>query len=117
MSPRVDVELDIFSGMPNPTWTLTNDEAESFVKQLSALPQTSAREVTGNLGYRGFIVSMTEGTDERVIRVQNGAVHVCKGKTTVYADDTGRKLERWLLDTGKAHLNDELFHLVEREFR
>ena len=30
-----EVELDIFSGMPNPTWILTNAEADSFVKQLA----------------------------------------------------------------------------------
>ena len=56
MPAHCEVELDIFSGMPNPTWTLTNAEADNFVKQLAALPRTSARELSGNLGYRGFIV-------------------------------------------------------------
>ena len=39
MPVHVEVELDIFSGMPNPTWVLTNAEADSFVKQLAAVSQ------------------------------------------------------------------------------
>ena len=38
MPARVEVELDIFSGMPNPTWVLTDAEADSFLKQLAAAP-------------------------------------------------------------------------------
>ena len=58
MPARVEVELDIFSGMPNPTWVLTDAEADSFVKQLAAAPPGPATELSGNLGYRGFIVQV-----------------------------------------------------------
>src|SRR5439155_13612911 len=36
MAARCEVELDIFSGMPNPTWPMTDAEADSFVKQVTA---------------------------------------------------------------------------------
>jgi hypothetical protein len=117
MPPRVEVELDIFSGMPNPAWVLTDAEADSFVRKLAALSQASATELSGNLGYRGFIVQVTEGANSSLIRIQNGKVHISKGATNLYAYDKDRELERWLLNTGKPHLKNELFEIAEREFR
>ena len=117
MPARVEVELDIFSGMPNPTWVLTNAEADSFVKQLTAGSPTSATELSANLGYRGFIVQVTEAAHTQLIRIQTGTVHITKGATIVYRRDKDRELERWLLNTGKPHLNNELFQIAEHEFR
>jgi hypothetical protein len=117
MSARCEVELDIFSGMPNPTWILTNAEADSFVKQLDALSPTSARELSGNLGYRGFIVQCTQGADTQWIRIQTGTVHILRGTKEIYVSDKDRRLERWLLNLGKPHLKPEFFQIAEREFR
>jgi len=117
MAARCEVELDIFSGMPNPTWQLTDAEADRFVKQVTALPQAPARELAGNLGYRGFIVQCTQGAAPRMVRIQTGTVHVVEGGTTAYARDETRRLERWLLDTGKPHLRPEIFQIADREFR
>lgn len=115
MPARCEVELDIFSGMPNPTWILTDAEAESFLKQLPALPPTSAGELSGNLGYRGFIVQCTQGNATQLIHIQKGIVHISEGATNVFADDEARRLERWLLNTGRPHLKDDIFQIVERE--
>jgi hypothetical protein len=117
MPARVEVEFDIYSGMPNPTWLLTDAEADSFVKRLAAAPRTSATELSGNLGYRGFIVQVTQGADTQLVRIQTGAVHMMQGATTVYGNDVDRALERWLLDTGKPHLKKELFEIAERALR
>jgi hypothetical protein len=117
MPVRVEVELNIFSGMPNPEWVLTNVEADSFVKQLTALPRISAKKLSGNLGYRGLIVHVTQGADMQLIHIQNATVHISKDTMNVYAYDEGRKVERWLLNTGKPYLKNDLFQVVEREFR
>jgi len=117
MPARCEVELDIFSGMPNPTWILTDAETDSFVKQLAALPQTSARELSGNLGYRGFIVECAQGGNTQLIRVQKGTVQISEGATNVYASDKDRRLERWLLNTGKPHLDNELFQMAEQDVK
>jgi hypothetical protein len=117
MPARCEVEFDIFSGMPNPTWILTDAEADSFMKQLAALPRTSAKELSGNLGYRGFIVQCTQGANTQLIHIQNGIVYISKGVTNVYACDEDRGLERWLLNTGGPHLKNELFQIAERELR
>ena len=117
MPAHCEVELDIFSGMPNPTWILRNGDTDSFLKQFAALPQTSATELSGNLGYRGFIVQCTQGANTQFIRIQNGTVQISEGVTNVYAYDENRELERWLLNTGRPHLKNELFQIAERELR
>src|SRR6187200_142524 len=119
MAVGVKVELDIFSGMPNPTWVLPEAEADSFMKRLAGLAAvsgTSAGKLSGNLGYRGFIVRVTEGARTQLIRIQNGAVHISNG-ATIHASDKDRELERWLLNTGRPHLKSEILEAVEREFQ
>ncbi len=117
MPAHIKVELDIFSGMPNPTWVLTNAEADSFMKMLEAMSRTSATELSGNLGYRGFIVQVTQGSDTQLVYIQTGIVHISTGATNVYVNDKDRELERWLLNTGRPYLENELLQMVEREFK
>jgi hypothetical protein len=117
MAVHCEVELDIFSGVPNPTWSLPDVEADSFMKRLAALPRTAPRQVAGKLGYRGFIVQCRQGTDAWLVRLQNGIVHISQGVTNTYADDEQRLLERWLLITGKPYLKAELFQIAESELR
>lgn len=115
MPSSCEVELDIFSGMPNPTWILTDEEKDNFVKRLAALERSSISELSGKLGYRGFIVQCMQGENAQLIRVQNGTVQISENATEVYASDKNRELERWLLNTGKPHIDDELFQIAERE--
>jgi hypothetical protein len=118
MQARVEVELDIFSGAPNPRWVLSSAEAYIFVKRLAALTRISARKPPGAaLGYRGLIIQVTQWGDTQLIRIQNGSVHFSNGATNVYSHDKDRDLERWLLGTGKPHLEDELFQAAERELQ
>lgn len=116
MPVRCKVELDIFSGEPNPTWALTDADADSFVKQLAALQRTAPRQLSAKLGYRGFIIQCTQGTGAWSVRLQNGVAHISQG-AAAYADDEQRRLERWLLNTGSPYLKPDLFEFVERELR
>ena len=115
MPASVEVELDIFSGMPNPRWTLTRAEADHLVERLAALPRAPARSWQGNLGYRGFVVQLAQGPDAQSARIQAGTAHIASPGTSVYAHDAHRELERWLLDTGRPHLKDEVFQAAARE--
>ena len=117
MPARVEIELDIFSGMPNPTWVLADADADRFMKQLAAAPPGPATELSGNLGYRGFIIQVAQGADSQLIHIQAGTIHLSKGAAKAYARDGNRELERWLLGTGKPHLKDEIFQTVQREIR
>jgi hypothetical protein len=116
MPVRCDVELDIFSGEPNPVWAMTDAEADSFARQLAALPSTASRQLSGRLGYRGFIVHCTEGGAAWSVRLQNGVAHIARGAST-WAEDGQRRLERWLLGTGKPHLKPDLYAFAEKELR
>jgi hypothetical protein len=117
MPAKVEVELDIFSGMPNPTWVLTDADTDIFMKQLAAAPPGPSTNLSGNLGYRGFIVQVTQAPDTQLIHIQAGAIHISKGPSKMYARDGNRELERWLLATGKPHLKNEIFQTVQREIR
>jgi hypothetical protein len=116
MSAKVKVELDIFSGNPNPTWVLSDADGVLFLKRLAMLPKASAKELSTNLGYRGFIVEVTNGTEKSLVRIQNGTFQLSQGDTNVYYSDPNRDLERWLLNSGKSFLKKDLFNIIEIEF-
>lgn len=55
----LSIELDIYSGRPNPTWILPENEEKVLVERLIAEPSLMVPLTadTGGLGYRGFIVT------------------------------------------------------------
>lgn len=115
MSARVEVELDIFSGNPNPTWILAPEEGVLLLQRLTTLPQAPAKDLSTHLGYRGFVVQVVQGTDQRLVHIQNGTVQILVGDMKVNYSDRNRNLERWLLNSGKPALKSDLFKMVENE--
>jgi hypothetical protein len=111
----VDVELDIFSGVPNPTWTLTPVEAEELLRRLAALPPAPPGALSGHLGYRGVILTLTEGVETQLVRVQRGLGVISSRGTDSYRRDADRALERWLLDTGGPAIGEGLWQVVRRD--
>jgi hypothetical protein len=116
ISSRVEVELDIFSGNPNPIWILPEVDGVLFLKKLAMLPKASATELSDNLGYRGFIIKVINETGESVVRIQNGKVQFSQSGINIYNRDQNRNLERWLLNSGKTILRSDLYDMVERNF-
>ena len=55
------VTLDIYSGVPNPSWTLSDDQVQELQRKIG---RTSGAEAQGGslpvLGYRGFIIRPVE---------------------------------------------------------
>ena len=114
-SENVAVELDIFSGNPNPTWTLSSSDAALFLQKTAALPRVPPRQRSTNLGYRVFIVRVTQGKETSVMLVHNGIVELSRSGTTLFGRDQHRSLERGLLQSGRPVLKNDLASLVERE--
>lgn len=115
----MEVELDAFSGRPNPRWCLLPYQAREFTNKLQMLPRQHKRAASAEqgLGYRGFIV--TGASDELgnydVVVVSSGAVHARSGTVSHYLEDQDRALERWLLETIRGRLDEELYrHVLER---
>jgi hypothetical protein len=92
------VELDVYSGRPNPTWTLTAEEITTLAARLNGLPLSDSPPPESGLGYRGFLITNPEragGLPPR-IRVAGGVVMVERdGPLQIYQDAHG--IERWLL--------------------
>lgn len=95
------VRLLIFSGRPDPQWSLDADEAEGLAERLA---ESVGREKIhppplAGLGYRGFRLILTEqGPTEFV--VYRSVVTENPGRAEVYWRDVGR-VERWLLDDAR----------------
>lgn len=93
---RMTVELDVFSGRPNPKWTLTEGEAVQVEERLRDLPQASEAKQPG-LGYRGFVLMK----GKRRVVVGSGVVRTEEaGQSRTYRDSKG--LEGYLLGLARA---------------
>lgn len=85
------VELDLFSGLPNPSWTI--DAAEVWAIWDGLEPGEPA-PYPGVLGYRGTIVVFADGSRMTV----TGGVASWDGQART---DTARLLERTLVASGR----------------
>lgn len=116
------VELDIFSGRPNPSWELSAAETEDFRKRLRALPRDqSGRSASGDnkLGYRGLIVTVSGGDAEpfeRIVVSGGVALESGAGGAQTFLDQE-RALEQWLLDTGKSRLDADIYNEAANKIR
>jgi hypothetical protein len=101
------VEIDIYSGRPNPSWDLTTQEAGEFHARLLALPRSLAAAMPDGLGYRGLRVAAAAGTDDAtpgqpgniaVVELGAGMIRLQRADGAVeYYADTTHSLECWLL--------------------
>jgi hypothetical protein len=106
-SAPVAVELDVFSGRPNPTWLLTGAEAAELRSRLAdpthtPLAPAAVPPPSGRLGYRGFVLGDPEHTLAGADRLEVGegfvrAVDGATGRTLAVFADADRTLERWLV--------------------
>jgi hypothetical protein len=97
-----EIELDIFSGRPNPRWTLDAAEGKEFLTRLldRSVPMAplSSRE---GLGYRGFICKATGNTAAilqarhlpTTFRVRDGLVQSIDAGTETWLRYTGHDVQ------------------------
>jgi hypothetical protein len=112
----VEVEIDVFSGMPNPIWTLSQADAVVFLSKRSELQKTAARPRSTKLGYRGLFVRLPQEAG-REIYIQNGVAEVNDQSSLTFFLDPQRSLERWLIETGKRFLSPETLEAIEKDSR
>lgn len=107
----VEVQLDVFSGRPNPRWTLSGDRARELGERLSSVEPAEPREPPA-LGYRGFLVS-----DSRIrLRVFDSLVALQGKDATRYLRDVGG-VEEYLLDQAREHGYGEVLRVFRDEMR
>jgi hypothetical protein len=118
----LEVELDIFSGMPNPTWLLSNRQEERLYDLLSAEP-AQISPVTKlikrfGLGYRGLIVRRIKSDDgpwDKAMAIRHAPF---PNEFRIGAKKTKRDpAADWLVRTANrqgARLADEVLEVVSR---
>lgn len=102
----VGVSLGIYSGRPDPSWTLTDAHAAELRRIVDGLPMATIEPASGGLGYHGFTVTLEgPGADPRTIVAYRGQVaEAGTGPRPTWLDPDGR-VERFLLATGGAALS------------
>ena len=96
------VTLEIFSGRPNPSWTLSAEEGQELARRLQGLPPSGRSPPEGDLGYRGFRIlydSKSAQLPSEVV-VTGGIVTVRDDRgTRHYSDANG--IESWLIEQAR----------------
>lgn len=112
------VQADVFSGLPNPEWSLEAGETGEFRHLFSRLRANDRPgRLYDGLGYRGFVVFGTEwvlpGCDE--LRVQAGQVVAHCGNGDRWYADPDRALERWLAASAEGRTGASVAGMLRRE--
>lgn len=112
------VTLDIFSGRPNPSWDLSQEQSSEFSTKILKLKTKENFHVDSSkyeLGYRGFIVEEANFAQKsRRFEVFNGIVNVVENFSSDMLEDKECSIEKWLLQTAPDEL-DDLIKYVEQE--
>lgn len=101
-----EVEVDMLSGLPNPTFTLDARETAELKRKLSGAKRLRGAAATDNvrasvLGYRGVIIKSGSGvTTATEAEVANNQV-LAKSAGEV-RDGSGAGIERYVFDLAKA---------------
>lgn len=82
------VELDVFSGRPNPTWSLSAEQIRELLEAFRDLPPADQPSPENGLGYRGFLLSNPDraGGLAPHIRIYAGIVTMTDGQAQSYRD-------------------------------
>lgn len=99
------VTLEVFSGRPNPRWVLGLDQEAEFNRLVLALAVGSPVPADERLGYRGFRVAVAQPNAASHSLIVSGGMVIGSSGTRV---DVGRRVERFLLQTGQDHIDPAL---------
>lgn len=114
----VIVTLDMYSGLPNPSWELTDNEAKKLAEMLSKnrTPSTTTSPSSiGRLGYRGLIIS-SQNNDiiPNNMRVFDGVMEVASVEIPNYIDQDS-DVETFLLETAGTSLREDELQYIQQE--
>jgi hypothetical protein len=109
----MQVEIDIYSGRPNPVLRLTQAQAAEFMARLGRLAEAPEQGASQDLGYRGLIVSADglDGVSRVELRAGVARVERTDGSSRSYLDG-GRALELWTVEQSRAGLPSDLVGAV-----
>lgn len=112
------VEVDLYSGRPNPRFPLEPAAAGELARRIEALaPAAGGGRPRDGLGYRGLRVRTGPDDDDAAEIVVSGGLVTLHGPDGPprRLEDAGRELERWLLDVGTGRLDPEVLATVRQD--
>lgn len=110
------VVVDVFSGRTNPSWRLSHEETATLTTMLEKLEEAEVGDSpTEQLGFRQFVVTLANPTASvsQMVYVYNTTVEVGQGDAVKYYTDADGQVSRWLLESSKSHLDDDLYAAIE----
>jgi hypothetical protein len=110
--PETTVQLDVFSGEPNPQWRPTSTEAAQILDLLHKLhPLEGVEPPPPRLGYRGFILSVGHADSARLYDVGFGLVVTRPSPHRLFTwRDDG--LEALLLEQARRYGQDHILSAI-----
>lgn len=103
------VELDVFSGRPNPVWSLTATEAAELLAMTLSLQVVAAPPPPfDGLGYRGIVVRNSVDPEWSLVAFRD-TVRIITLEGSEVRSDPDAKIERWLLGTAGDAVDPALF--------
>ncbi len=113
MTTSAVVTLDVYSGKPNPSWTLTDSQTQEFVQRVKALQSAAGGAASPDvLGYRAVRVELHDVDGVAVFAFFREAVAVTRTGRETHYSDPGRKTELWVVQTGAGHVGGNLLQQV-----
>lgn len=110
------VTLDVYSGRPNPIWSLSASMTAELVRRLGALTTSSADVADfDGLGYRAVQAELVGDPKGTVVIASRGVVTLDQAGERFRYADPGRQFELWLVNTGADHLPSDLLQYVTKE--
>lgn len=100
------ITLDIFSGRPNPSWSLSESDANQLINRVAGRAMPEAMAVDNVLGYRGMIA--VSSSDELLPEGLPASFRI-GGGSALDIDET----VQWLLSTGRHVVDEELVAVAQ----
>lgn len=104
------VSLHIYSGLPDPMWTLDGAQVDALSALIESLAAGAPVQAPSNLGYRGFSVEVAGGAR---VTAAGGTVGRTVGDAPEWFADPERTVERWLLASGEGVLRPAEVEIVK----
>jgi hypothetical protein len=114
----LEVEVDLYSGRPNPRLRLAPAAAAELMRRVAALsPLSGPARISEGLGYRGFRIE-PDNDDPSVAEsvISNGVVVVRdRSGAERFLADPERALERWLAETVRPTLDPQVAAVLTQQ--
>jgi hypothetical protein len=107
---KVRVTLHIYSGIPDPSWELTPEQAAALLEKMGKLPKSFLApppQPVYHLGYRGFTIEEIDQTGLAAKEVSLFARPSLAAKDTSVTGEASGDLEQWLITTAGEALPPE----------